>query len=935
MGMSASQVRFLSLQSRKNRIGSQLLSLSNRKMALSRDMNTVAMRFNDAMNATTLKWSNDTGCTYNTLSYDLMMRPNELCAEKPYIVTDAATGKVVLNNDNLVDIHGNDIGVSYVDIAKMISEYSGVDKSTGKCIYNRDGLVSERLNGADILKGGKESIDNAYYIPSTPHDFNFGNNVRYEIFTKMGIVSEADRQEQLNLLVELYGSEDAQESGIYPVGCAWGDYYLAKANLEAYQEFLANKQSVSSSSTFNSSTDTIDTERINYSTDNYVFMSYVTDRSYEDGWTYIEQDAFSNVKTDSLAHIDFTGYTEKNAAGNFVTTYKYNEDGSVNTSFDDALGSNGDDTLTDTAYTFKTNVSSDGIQYTYSFDDIWHLAKTNALASGADISSCYLDKIGATGDGDLVEVASSSNSSINLENAKTTMRTILQAAKNVLLVNGMVNLDAGILDQAIDKTVETFYKNKKGGYDGSKTRSSKGRNRAISRAKDDARGRNGIGYSRVGGLGSASRAYVDVTCLFNTFLTYYSTLSQGVDLLTRSSGVPSINVPDNDTPTSTMGNWYQDPNSGNDWVNVGLGNLALLKESYYVNESKQFSSSVFTVETVKLSTKSEDSEGDPRECLYVRDNVRAGTQYLYSENMYQYDSATHGSPGDKKKEYLYLYADDTEDVVTETKYTMDTNGVWWDIDGDGNLETKIYGVYETGSDVYYFTSLADAQTAYTNALNSNGSIDLSNAKKYVVPATSPLASIGIDADEDASRYDISIDAYVNDQQNYEATLEERVKAAWDRIERLENSIDTLFSSAECKIMDYYDALFQRIAEQGWVVDDKTSNQRTASNTYLNNKLQNNDYFITECTERDGSTGYNYASKMATSIKKIFAVNDDDAQQTALAQYEEQKSAISRKEKVIDARMQKLETEQESINTMMDSIKKIINDNIKKTFKMFA
>ena len=73
MGMSASQVRFLSLQSRKNSIGRQLLTLSNRKMALSRDMNTVALRYNNALNQTTLKWSNDSGSTYNALSYDLMM----------------------------------------------------------------------------------------------------------------------------------------------------------------------------------------------------------------------------------------------------------------------------------------------------------------------------------------------------------------------------------------------------------------------------------------------------------------------------------------------------------------------------------------------------------------------------------------------------------------------------------------------------------------------------------------------------------------------------------------------------------------------------------------------------------------------------------------------------------------------------------------------
>ena len=34
-------------------------------------------------------------------------------------------------------------------------------------------------------------------------------------------------------------------------------------------------------------------------------------------------------------------------------------------------------------------------------------------------------------------------------------------------------------------------------------------------------------------------------------------------------------------------------------------------------------------------------------------------------------------------------------------------------------------------------------------------------------------------------------------------------------------------------------------------------------------------------------------------------------------------------------MQKLETEQEAINTTMESVQKIIQENIEKTFKMFA
>ena len=54
MGMSASQVRFLSLQHRKNDIGRELTTLSNRKMGLSRDLNRVSKNYTDALNKTVL-----------------------------------------------------------------------------------------------------------------------------------------------------------------------------------------------------------------------------------------------------------------------------------------------------------------------------------------------------------------------------------------------------------------------------------------------------------------------------------------------------------------------------------------------------------------------------------------------------------------------------------------------------------------------------------------------------------------------------------------------------------------------------------------------------------------------------------------------------------------------------------------------------------------
>ena len=100
MGMSASQVRFLSLQHRKNDIGRELTTLSNRKMGLSRDMNRVSKDYTNALNKTVLRWSNDCGNSYNIMNYDMLMKPNDLNCETPYIVTDSQ-GRVVVDDTKI------------------------------------------------------------------------------------------------------------------------------------------------------------------------------------------------------------------------------------------------------------------------------------------------------------------------------------------------------------------------------------------------------------------------------------------------------------------------------------------------------------------------------------------------------------------------------------------------------------------------------------------------------------------------------------------------------------------------------------------------------------------------------------------------------------------------------------------------------------------
>ena len=72
MGLAASQVRMLSLTSRKASIERDILQGSNRKIALSREMNNLANEYYDALSAEKLMYLSDTG-EYTRLSYQYLM----------------------------------------------------------------------------------------------------------------------------------------------------------------------------------------------------------------------------------------------------------------------------------------------------------------------------------------------------------------------------------------------------------------------------------------------------------------------------------------------------------------------------------------------------------------------------------------------------------------------------------------------------------------------------------------------------------------------------------------------------------------------------------------------------------------------------------------------------------------------------------------------
>ena len=150
----------------------------------------------------------------------------------------------------------------------------------------------------------------------------------------------------------------------------------------------------------------------------------------------------------------------------------------------------------------------------------------------------------------------------------------------------------------------------------------------------------------------------------------------------------------------------------------------------------------------------------------------------------------------------------------------------------------------------------------------------------------------------------------------------------------------VYTAEEEKQIAFYDDLFNAIVELGWKHDDCVEDS-----DYMSQMLQNNTYYITTMTknyyydesQQLSNSNYEYSFNVdcADNYDNIFKVNDADARSEALAKYEHEKSVINAKESRIDTRMKDLETEQSAIQKMLESIEQIKDDNIERTYGLWA
>ena len=137
--------------------------------------------------------------------------------------------------------------------------------------------------------------------------------------------------------------------------------------------------------------------------------------------------------------------------------------------------------------------------------------------------------------------------------------------------------------------------------------------------------------------------------------------------------------------------------------------------------------------------------------------------------------------------------------------------------------------------------------------------------------------------------------------------------------------ETTVSDSDALIANFYDTLFNQICINGW----SENNQVATDSNYLKEMLQSGMMYVTSMAD-----DYYYYQNNYSTNNFIKEVSDDAAIAAAESKYTTQKARINAKEQELDLKMKNLDTEISSLETEYEAVKKVIEDNVSKSFTRY-
>ncbi len=132
--------------------------------------------------------------------------------------------------------------------------------------------------------------------------------------------------------------------------------------------------------------------------------------------------------------------------------------------------------------------------------------------------------------------------------------------------------------------------------------------------------------------------------------------------------------------------------------------------------------------------------------------------------------------------------------------------------------------------------------------------------------------------------------------------------------------------------DYYTNLYNKMLEGYFTTDNEDATINKSE--WVQDQLQNYNLILNKFSDEDKDGTSEWASNSWSTNLDIVTKSDDSKIAKAEAQYESELASIQSKDKRFDLELANIDTEHTSIQTEIDTVKKVINKNVDRSFKIF-
>lgn len=282
---------------------------------------------------------------------------------------------------------------------------------------------------------------------------------------------------------------------------------------------------------------------------------------------------------------------------------------------------------------------------------------------------------------------------------------------------------------------------------------------------------------------------------------------------------------------------------------------------------------------------------------------------------------------------------DGDNVVT-IAYTAGTNQVWDDTHGDHEYYIDINQAAKT------FLSYFDAACANLNGSSGSGFTSEIGSSSTSRPCTGGIGTSNA-LNYETKSYNSTDNPdqiqYTNSDSNTAATYQTLLtnyknalaaqataKSAYDTASTYLSSLGTATVTQSPKLT-YYTNLYDKMCDGFITMDNESST--LGSSAWIQAQLTAGNLVLEKCSkDSNGNVGWQNTSWASnTDIKES---NDDDYATKAEAKYEAETAKIQTKDKKFDLELQNINTEHQAVQTEFDSVQKVIEKNIERSFKLF-